>query len=221
MKKLLVVVICIFMITCTLSSCCIYDDYYFKETNWDCDKNTFLSYYDNLYRSKILELKQNYNLQYQEKNYIEDKGQQGVERCYYLYCENFTIRLEMYNGKEHGVCQAYLYYYSDYSEDVSLNEYEKVEPLVNFINDFINYVSYDAENDTNHFETLYFEALNNESFFAKEEIHFDHAVGSLYYLVDLDGSRDTGGYYYMMEKNTSLLKDCYRFEFEGLLKPIE
>ena len=217
MKNLLVVIICIFVIICMLSSCCQYNDSYFKEINWNCDKNTFLSYYDNLYSSKILELKQDYNLQYQEKKHIEDKGQQGVEICYYLYCGNFTIRLEMYNGKEHGVCQAYLYYYS---ENISLNEYEKVEPLVNFINDFINYVSYDAKNDTNHFETLYFEALHRESFFAKEELHFDHAVGSLYYLVDLYGSSDTGGYYYMMEKNTSLQKECYRFEFEGLLKPI-
>ena len=46
----------------------------------------------------------------------------------------------------------------------------------------------------------------------------DSLIGSVSYSVNLDYD---SGYYYMMEKDNELEEDCHRFQFKGLLRPLE
>ena len=215
MKKILKIVCLIFAII-FLNSC--YDNYYFKDAKWNCDNETFLSYYDDIYYKKICDLKEKYSISCQDKKEIENRDSQGVRISYYLYNEIFTIELILTSDIDYSKVIAYLYYYG---EETPSKEYKDFENIVNLLNDFVNYVSYDAKTDKNYFETLYNEAINKkENLYASYNMHFDHTIGNLYYLVQLDSPKG-GGYYYMLEKNEALEKENYRFEFRGLLKPIE
>ena len=215
--KRLTVILCVFLIVGFASSCsCGYDNDYFLETNWNCDNETFLSYYNSLYLDKLQELKEKYNVECKRKTELDHMQYGGVNMCYYFYNESFTLRLELSSDNTLATISSYLYYYGN---ETPSNEYSDFKNLVDFSNDFINYVSYDAKTDANHFEKLFFEALNDDDLFASENLHHDDTVGTLGYIVQLNST--TGGYYYMMDKNNSLKKENHRFEFQGLLKPIE
>lgn len=210
-------ILCIILLISFVSSCsCGYDNDYFLEANWNCDNETFLSYYDNLYVEKLQELKIKYNIECEEKKEIETTKKGGISLCYYFYNENFTLRLDLRSHNTLAMVNSYLYYYGD---DAPSNEYINIKNIVDFSNDFINYASYDAKTDSNHFEKLFFEALNSDDLFASENLHHDDTVGTLGYKVQLNST--SNAYYYMMDKNNSLKKENHRFEFHGLLKPIE
>jgi hypothetical protein len=51
--------------------------------------------------------------------------------------------------------------------------------------------------------------------------YFDDFIGNVQYKVNLKLSKKTGGYYYMKEFNKELEKECYYFEFHGILKDIK
>ena len=94
--------------------------------------------------------------------------------------------------------------------------------MVDFLNDYICYVSHDAKKDCNYFEELRNRAIEEGKGGIHEEFHFDNTVGSLYYLASVTSvSTEQAWYYYMMEKNDSFVKEHIGFEFKGLLKPIE
>ena len=189
---------------------------YIEGRNWDCfdDSERFIEHYKPLYESKIEELKQKYSIECEEKLIQEPSGTKWVDLKYYLYNEDFTIKLWMSNA---GEIDATLYFYGN--EELSY-DYEDYEHLVNFLNDFICYASFDAKKDCNYFKVLYDKTKLEGKIAENEEFHFDDYVGSLYYYVSTIRVK-TGGYYYMAEFDSSVEKTNYAAEFSGLLQPIE
>lgn len=214
MKKVMTVLCVILFINFASSCSCGHDNDYFLEANWNCDNETFLSYYDNLYMEKLQELKTKYNIECEEKREVEEDSN-GAKISYYLYNENFTLILYLYSDNTYSLMQSELYYYG---KETLTEDYSDVQNIVGLYNEFVNYASFDAKTDSNHFEKLFFEALNDDDFFASENLHHDDTVGTLGYTVHLNYT--DGGYYYMMEKNNSFEKESHWFEFKGLLKPI-
>lgn len=215
MKKVAALFVC--LLVCFVSSCsCGYDNDYFLEANWDCDNETFLSYYDNLYAEKLQELKTKYNIECEENKEVENNDSDGAEIIHYLYNEEFTMIFYLSSDNTYSSIRSELYYYG---KETLTQNYSDVQNIVGIYNEFINYVSYDAKTDVNHFDKLYGEALNNDDLFASENLHHDDTVGTLGYTVYLNYT--DGGYYYMMEKNNSFEKESHWFKFKGLLKPIE
>ncbi|MBQ8299262.1 MAG: hypothetical protein IJX99_05285 [Clostridia bacterium] len=190
---------------------------YIEGQNWDCfdDPERFIEHYKPLYESKIEELKQNYSIECEEKLIQEPPyGTKWEMLRYYLYNEDFTIELKVTSS---GHIKATLYFYGN--EELSY-DYEDYEHLVNFLNDFICYASFDAKKDCNYFKVLYDKTKSEGKIAENEEFHFDDFVGSLYYYVSTARVK-TGGYYYMAEFDSSVEKMNYGVEFNGLLQPIE
>ena len=140
-------------------------------------------------------------------------GKNKINIC--LYSEEYTFVFTLTNIGWYGGYDANLYYYDVESKD---KDYAEFAHLVNLLNDFTNYVAYDTKNEENHFELLFNEASQAAMGFASDEYHHDSLIGSVSYSVNLDHK---SGYYYMMEKDNELEMDCYRFQFKGLLKPLE
>lgn len=224
MKKLCILVFCVLFSVYALCSCgWIADIYialdvnsqYYKKANWNCDDETFVTKYNDVYYQEIQRLKDHYDLSFSERIDTETNDQGNIDDyTFYLYCEEYTIYLRFSNSHTIGFYDARLYYYGDGEFPDS---YDEFRPLVDFINDITNYVAYDTKTDGNHFEQLYDEAVNSEGGWASDEYHHDSVIGSVSYYVDLDYS---AGYYYMAAKDSSIEKKCYRFDFEGLLKPL-
>ncbi len=212
--KTLIAIIAMLIFISLLASC--HNEYYYKGANWDCynDSEKFLSQYKPLYEDKIKELKQKHSVECKEKLVQEPAGAVGVSLEYYLYNEDFTIRLDVSNA---GYICAALYYYGN--EDLSY-DYDDYENLVVFLNDFICYASYDAKKDCNYFKELYDKSKTDGEAAILEEFHFDESVGSLYYYITNE-REGTGGYYYMAGFDSSIEKTNYTVKFEGLLQPIE
>ena len=222
MKKVFILLLVICLCLVNLTSCLIEaldfivfhldkNGQYYLETNWDCDTETFVNKYHPLYLEEAQRLNLKYNL---DLSLYVEYGGDGPDILYiFLYNGECTVRLVL-NSKLYGFYTGYLYYYGN---DGNFGQYEDFKPMVEFINDFTNYAAYDARGDQNHFERLYNEALKDENGYASWELHFDDYIGSVSYYVDLTYE---AGYYYMAQMDLSCKKDCYRFEFEGLLKPI-
>lgn len=217
-KKPLIIFVAILLFVCMLSSC--YKEDYYTEANWNCDRQKFITYYNQLYESKLEELKQKYNVQCEtKKEHNANAEYEWDSVTYYLYNEEFTLKILMSNAVWVGHVIAELYYYG---KDKPSENYEHYKYLVDFLNNYICYVSYDAKKDCNYFEELRNRAAEEGKDGIHEEFHFDDTVGSLYYSADVtSGSTEQAGYYYMMEKNDSFVKEYIGFEFKGLLKPIE
>ena len=189
---------------------------YCEGQNWDCfdDSERFIEHYKPLYESKLEELKQKYSIECKEKLIQEPSGAAWEKLSYYLYNEDFTIKLWMTSS---GSIDATLYFYGN--EELSY-DYEDYAHLVGFLNDFICYASFDAKKDCNYFKVLYDKAKSEGKTSIREEFHFDDYVGSLYYYVTNVRER-TGSYDYMAGFDSSVKKTNYTAEFSGLLQPIE
>ena len=189
---------------------------YCQGQNWDCfnDSERFLEHYKPLYESKIEELKQKYSIECEEKLVQEPYGTSWESLEYYLYNEDFTIKLCMTSS---GYIDATLYFYGN--EELSY-DYDDYAHLVDFLNDFICYASFDAKKDCNYFKVLYDKTKSEGKIAKEEEFYFDDWVGSLYYYVSTARVK-TGSYYYMAAFDSSVKKTNYTVEFSGLLQPIE
>ena len=207
MKKLSFIA-CILCVVLLLSSCYIS---YSDRTGWDCDHETFKNTYVPLYTAKIAELKNELNLDFEERiDFSTSENGFAYEFDWYFYTPEYKIRFYGYNyeykGDSLGEFEIILYYYG---KDGEFGDYEEFEPLVCFIDEFTDYVAYDAKTDGNHFEKLYNEAYSNENKIASDNIHYDSSIGNVSYGVNLTASPEY-----------STNKPNYCFWFEGLLKPL-
>ena len=191
---------------------------YFKSVDFVCTAEEFEEEYYPLYYAEIQRLKEKYGLEYQEHIDKTKKHENSVEIDMYFYCEEYTVIIKMDGGGAYSTYTASLYYYGN---GELTPDYEKCSDSVNFLNDFTNYVAYDAITEKNCFSELLEKAKSDEKKFASEYLHFDDFVGYVEYRVNLKPSKKTGGYYYMKEFNKELEKECYYFEFHGILKDIK
>ena len=191
---------------------------YFKSVDFVCTAEEFEEEYYPLYYAEIQRLKEKYGLEYKEHI---DKGMSG-DKSYkvemYFYCQEYTVRIRMNGGGAYSTYTAGLYYYGN---GELTPDYEKCSDAVNLLIDFTNYVAYDAITEKNCFSELFEKAKSDENMYASEHLHFDDFIGNVQYKVNLKLSKDTGGYYYMKEFNKELEKECYYFEFHGILKDIK
>ena len=196
---------------------------YFETTGWNCTDENFQTYYRGLYKAKIAELKELYDLTFSEKESEEYNSK--YQLC--LYNDDFTIQIKFANGEELACYQIDLFYYGD--SEASRKDYEKQRPLVNFINDFTNYVAFDTKTDKNYFEALYNECKKSKGkptviysyqydSIASNIYHYDSVVGNIGYSVTLN--YNAYGEYYKMQGNSDCMAFCNHYSFYGLLKPI-
>lgn len=185
---------------------------YFEQSGWNCTDVIFQTYYNNLYKVKIAELKEIYNLRFSEQESKELNGNYQL----YLYNDDFTIQIKFANGEKLAFYRIDLFYYGD--SEVSRKDYEKQRSLVNFINDFTNYVAFDTKTDKNYFEALYYECCEEKTF-ASNYYHYDSIVGNVGYYICLN--TDAFDYYYKMQEDGDCMAICNCYRFEGLLKPID
>ena len=216
MKKIVVLLLFVSLIFSLLSCQPSYLDKY----NWYCDNSTFENEYYNYCNDEIVRLMDKYslsaNFEY-EKDMDDDDS--DLAHHFYIYSEDYTIVIFLANTArgEVGFYDLQLFYYNDNR----LNEnYDDIKPVVEFANEITNIIAYDTKTEENQFEKLYYEALNSEKKYATNYYHFDNAVGNVGYYVKVgeDAGGTSAGYYYMLQKHSSI-KQCYHFTFEGLLKP--
>ena len=224
MKKIIALATFIFVIALLFTSC--FDDpHYYDKTGWECDDTTFQSYCYPLYSAKLQQLIDKYSLSCEliaEECHSEEKFKEIVHKTteyeVLLYSDEYTIRITLSNTDNGGggYYSAYLYYYDIERDNI---DYDRdVMTLTSFLSDFTNYAAYDAKSREDSFDVLYETSRNNADGWAHDIIHFDHYVGYVDYIVDLTYE---AGYYYMANKDSSVEKNCYRFQFGGLLKPID
>ena len=188
---------------------------YYKEPGWNCDNETFMGEYKDKYYAKICELKQKYNMECYEIVETEIDGIHG-KIIYFLYCEAYTFKLKISNCVEYGYCDLILYYYG---EDEKIIEYNNCKNLVDFLNEFTNYVAYDTITEYNCYEKLYYQNIQNNTEVEFESIYFDNMVGNVIY--SFTPQYAAGGRWYMLSKDSSMEKICYQFRFEGITIPLE
>ena len=186
-------------------------DEYYLEPGWDCDEQTFNNDYCELYSKKLEELQSLYQLTHENTLEYED-SENSSKLTFNMFCTDYTIVIKLNSS---GSIYADLYYY--HTEDISSN-LDQIITVLSFINDFINYVTYDSITEYNAFEALVHQAIDNENKFASDIYHSDSIVGNIGYRVNLNEMNH--GYYYMILKDTSIEKQSFTFDFHGLLKPL-
>ena len=189
-------------------------DEYYLEPGWSCDAETFNQDYCEAYTEKLEQLQSKYQLTHENKLEFEN-GENVSEITFNLYCVDYTIVIKLICGNALGHIHANLYYYR--TENLML-ELDKLMSVLSFMNDFINYASYDSITEYNAFETLVHQAIDNENKFASDIYHSDSIVGNIGYYVNLKELNN--GYYYMALKDLSVEKQSFTFDFHGLLKPL-
>ena len=184
---------------------------YFEQAGWNATEENFQTDYYYAYMAKTEELKVLHNIEC----HIEEKFfQKGY--YIYLYNDDFTIGIRFLNSEKLAFYRIDLFYYGD--SEASRKDYEKQRPLVNFINDFTNYVAFDTKTDKNHFEALYYECSEEEPF-TSNYYHYDSIVGNVGYYISLN--TNAFGYYYKLQEDDDCMAICNCYRFEGLLKPID
>ena len=133
-----------------------------------------------------------------------------------MFNDEFTIIIRFNNGEELAFYKIDLYYYGDSA--ASRENFENQRSLVNFINDFTNYVAFDTKTDKNYFEALYYECCEEKTF-ASNYYHYDSIVGNVGYYICLN--TDAFDYYYKMQEDGDCMAICNCYRFEGLLKSID
>lgn len=184
------------------------DDYY-QKTGWNCSKETFTEDYFALYTQKLDHLKTKYALTC-ETLYDIPTEEEGEKIELALYCPQYTLYFSLVNSGEIGFCNTKLYYYGD--------DEEQLLSLLALLNDFTNYVGYGTITEENCFIPLRQEAASKENGYANRSLHFDNIIGDVQYIAHLSYE---GGYYYLYGKDSSQKKLCSRYEFDGLLKPLD
>ena len=217
MKKIIVLLISLMQILSLLSCHPTYNEM----CNWYCDNETFKNEYFNYCNDEIVRLMDKYCLTgtfvYEEA--ISYDGDSDLAYNFYIYCEDYTVRIHIANTArgEVGFYSLKLFYYNDNR----LNEnYDDIKPVVEFANEITNIIAYDTKTEENQFEKLYYEALSSDEKYASNSYHFDQSVGNVGYHVILKPEFSGTGYYYMLQKKDSV-KPCFYFRFEGLLKPFD
>ena len=189
---------------------------YSEKSNWSCTDEEFDATYSELYKEKIEELKQLYQIECEM--YIERKILNNIlSYNIYLYSDVFTIRFDLRNRSASGRLYAQLYYYE--TENSSLDDYEEQKPYVNFFNDFVNYAGYDTITDSNQFEVLY-HSITSGTNSASNSYYYDSSIGNVGYVVT--AKHDQGTSLYQLQGNEydeTIL--CNGFWWEGLLKPLK
>lgn len=193
------------------------DAKYAKASGWNCSQEKFCDEYAALYKAKIQELKTTYEIDCNEDIEQYNSGNDNILTVN-LYNDEFTIVMRFGNFGLYGGYYVDLYYYGSDSGD--LDDYGNYKHLVDFINDLTTYVAYDtrSEESDNHFEKLHDECIQLELKNNSYMYHFDHIVGDVGYSVGL--KKDNYGYYYKMQKNSSVNILSNSFSFEGILKPL-
>ena len=170
---------------------------YAKATGWDCKQSAFETEYYEAYIEKIEELEDKYDLSFgKETKWDEDNDYYKI--C--LYAEEYYICFGMTHGRKCGWFDAKMVYYTgkeQFSEDFD------IDPVLNFLNDFVNFAGYDTKTDKNYFVSLYTEMLENGSSGEVYKYHWDDYVGYVEYDVHYSGYSRAFGFY-----------------FDGLLKPL-
>ena len=191
---------------------------YAKSSGWNCDIQNFDIHYAEFYKNKIVELKEKYNLECEEKwDQSYHDGDSIITA--HLYNNYYTIYILFANRGLYGDYTIKLFYYGDDGE--SLKNYEMQHPLISFINDLTTSVAFESKTDDckNRFEQLYDECYEKSKSSASYIYHFDDLVGYVGYTVGL--SKDNYGYYYKMQKNSEINILANAFIFEGILTPID
>ena len=219
MKKIILLLISLLQIL-SLISC---QPSYSEKCGWYCDNETFENQYITFCNDEIVRLMDKYCLTgtfvYEEA--INYDGDSDLAYNFYIYCEDYTVRIHIANTArgEVGFYNLQLFYYGD----DRLNEnYDDIKSVVEFANEITNIIAYDTSTEENEFEKLYYEALSSDKQYASNSYHFDQSVGNVGYYVKVgkDAGGLSAGYYYMLQKHSSI-KQCYHFRFEGLLKPFD
>lgn len=148
-----------------------------------------------------------------EQDYDEES--KSLEYNFFLYTDDYTVRLHFSNQNWIGYYSGTVYYYDIERNNVDYEE--DIKPLTSFLNDFSAYVAYDTKSREDSFDILYETAKNSDNGWGHDIIHFDNWIGYVDYIVDLTYE---AGYYYMANRDTSITKECYKFKFSGLLTPI-
>ena len=218
MKKVLLLVLVLLISLPNLTSCMAVLEYLFPadpyadNSNWSCDTETFLNVYQPLYLAEIERFELKYGLEFERL--IEYERGETDDPLIFLYNDVCTVYFELTNRNS---VAWYYVLFCYYGTDDGIGEYEDFRPYVEFLNDFTNHVAYDTKTDQNHFERLYNEALTSEEQRAGDYYHYDSSIGNVGYSVSLHRA---GGYYYKAQKDRTVEKNCHRFVFEGLLKPL-
>ena len=189
---------------------------YLSSVGWSVeDHSKFSTTYLELYRAKLNELKIKYDLMYETKEEINQTGDGDTYFNLYLYCEEYSVCIWINTETSFANYRVNLYYYG---KDGVIGEYEEYSNVVEFVNDFTNYVAYDTKTDENYFELLLDEAYSTQSGQAQYTYHSDDIIGSVGYTVNTNYSY--GNYYYMARMNTNDRIPSNSFQFKGLLKPL-
>lgn len=178
---------------------------------------TFNNQYYHLYDQKLQELKNTYQLDCEE---IVERKEDSCK--IYLYTDSYTIVINCSNASIYGAYLVRLYYYD--VNPANLYFYEQQRNLVNFINDFTNYVSFDARTESNQFELLYQNCLTidkEEPIYSSNYYHFDNFIGNVGYIVNFDLEGDQNSYFYKMKKDFDVQMPSVSYSFDGLLKPMD
>ena len=223
--QIVAVLFCV-LIVVSFSSCNRVE--YFETTGWYCTHDEFQLYCD-LYKAKIEELKSIYGIECDDKEekrlYIDsDVSVYEIN----MFNDEFTIIIRFNNGEELAFYKIDLYYYGDSA--ASRENFENQRSLVNFINDFTNYVAFDTKTDKNYFEVLYNECKKSDGkptvnysyqydSSASNNYHYDSVVGNIGYSVTLN--YNAYGEYYKMQGDSNCMAFCNHYRFDGLLKPID
>ena len=219
MKKRILCFLSILFVSLIMISCTSYPTKprwnYYKEPGWNCDNETFMGEYKDKYYAKICELKQKYNMECYELVETEISGNYGTIICY-LYCETYTFKFDIDNCNDYGYCDLVLYYYGEENEPI---DYSDCKNLVDFLNEFTNYVAYDTIKEYNCYEKLYYQNIQNNTEYESEWIYFDNMVGNVKYV--FEPKYKSAGYWYMLGKDSTVEKTCYKFMFEGITIPLE
>ena len=244
MKKILALILLCALCLALLTSCDVSDlggiGYYLKEiydffvpsayndsdyylgANWVCDNEAFVNEYLPLYMAEIERLLAKHRLGDMNISIEQKDGNNEVSDWktieIFIYDEISTLYLRFMNFEyafdNVGKYCGQLYYYG--SEN-GFGVYEDFKPLVEFLNDFTNYAAYDSRDDQNHFERLYYEAVEDiDNYSSDWALHFDTFIGYVSYYVTLN--LEDGRYYKSGKSKQSEL--CYLFCFEGLLKAL-
>ena len=188
---------------------------YYRGSNWGhWEEDIMSTVYMPLYMSKVDELISEKELDCE--TLVTSLNDDPRSHVIYIYNHEFTIQLSFYDYSSGGFAQysGTLYYYGD---ENGFGDYEDFKPMLDFLNDFTNYAAYDARVAQNQFERLYNVCID-EGYTAKVyRLHADSLVGAVHYKVIL---ADEQGYYYMAQHDNTVVKNCYTFRFQGLLKPL-
>ena len=175
---------------------------YVKSSNWNCDLETFQTEYCEAYLEKIEELEKKYDLSIEKEVERHDEYNYSI----YLMTEEYAIRIVLHENGDFGSIDVYLGQKLD--EENKPKDFD-FEPVLNFINDFVNFAGYDTKTDKNYFEVLYLGLLESGSTFDSYIYHRDYYT---------DRVIRNGVGYKLSKKRTD---GSYVFEFNGLLKPLD